>query len=153
MTIRHLARNVPLTLAVLAAGAAALTASTTEANPRAPADETARVRITVGASTFHATLSTSDTAIAFKALLPVTVTMDELNGNEKHAPLPSDLLRHEAKPGRIRAGDLMLYGSRTLVLFYQSFSSTYRYTRIGTVDDVSGLAAALGPGPATITFE
>lgn len=48
----------------------------------------------------------------------------------------------------------MLYGSRTLVLFYETFSSSYSYTRIGVVvDDVSGYASALGSGNVTVSFE
>lgn len=47
----------------------------------------------------------------------------------------------------------MLYGSRTLVLFYETFSSSYSYTRIGVVDDVSGYVSALGSGNVTVSFE
>jgi hypothetical protein len=78
--------------------------------------------------------------------------MSELNGNEKHAPLKGDLPRKDANPGMIHAGDLMLYGSNTLVLFYKTFPTSYSYTRIGKVDDVTGLAAALGSRDVTVTF-
>ena len=47
----------------------------------------------------------------------------------------------------------MLYGSSTLVLFYQTFSTSYRYTKIGGVDNVEGLAKALGVDAITVRFE
>ena len=39
--------------------------------------------ITIGGKAFGATLSDNPTAAAFKALLPLSVSMSELNGNEK----------------------------------------------------------------------
>jgi hypothetical protein len=134
--------------------ASLFSACTTQAAPR-PDDTTAssRVRITVGSSVFAATLSDNAAAKAFAARLPLTVKMADLNANEKHVDLAKDLPRKPSNPGTIRGGDLMLYGSNTLVLFYKTFPTSYSYTRLGTVDDVTGLAAALGSGDVTITFE
>jgi len=47
----------------------------------------------------------------------------------------------------------MLYGSKTLVLFYKTFSTSYSYTKLGEVDDATGLASALGPRDTKVTFE
>jgi hypothetical protein len=110
------------------------------------------VRITVGSTAFAATLSNNETAAAFKAMLPLTLNMADLNGNEKHYDLPTDLPRSPTNPGTIQAGDVMLYGSKTLVLFYKTFPTSYSYTRVAKVDDPSGLAAALGTGNVTVTF-
>ena len=44
------------------------------------------------------------------------------------------------------------YGSDTLVVFYETFQSSYRNTRIGRIPESSGLAKALGPGSQRITF-
>ena len=79
--------------------------------------------------------------------------MTELNGNEKYFNLSNSLPTNASKPSSIQAGDLMMYGSSTLVLFYKTFSTSYSYTKLGRVDDPAGLAAALGSGNVTVTFE
>jgi hypothetical protein len=47
----------------------------------------------------------------------------------------------------------MLYGSNTVVLFYENFSTSYGYTRLGKIDNPAGLATALGSGNVTVTFD
>jgi hypothetical protein len=79
--------------------------------------------------------------------------MVELNGNEKYLDLSPSLPINASNPGTIQVGDLMMYGSSTLVLFYKTFSTSYSYTRLGRIDDVTGLAVALGSGNVTVTFE
>jgi hypothetical protein len=112
-----------------------------------------RITIRVGDKAFAATLSDNATAAAVKKLLPLSLTMTELNGNEKFARLSVRLPTQESRPASIKTGDLMLYGSSTLVLFYESFTTAYSYTAIGRVDDPAGLKAALGGGNVDVTFE
>ena len=112
----------------------------------------ARMWMTINERRFAITLADNNTARAFAAQLPLTLHMEELNGNEKHAKLPTSLPVNASRPGIIRNGDLMLYGVDTLVVFYSTFNSMYSYTRIGRVDDTADLAQALGPGSARITF-
>jgi hypothetical protein len=111
------------------------------------------VTLRIGDEMFVATLVDTPTASAFKALLPLSVRMSELNGNEKLFRLPASLPTQPSRPSSIQSGDLMLYGSDTLVLFYKSFATTYSYTRIGRIDDPAGLERALGPGSVTVTFD
>jgi hypothetical protein len=111
-----------------------------------------RMWIAIHGRRFAVTLADSTTARAFAAQLPLTMVMEELNGNEKHARLPTALPADAKRQGIIRAGDIMLYGDDTLVVFYAGFHSNYSYTRMGRVDDPSGLAQALGPAKARITF-
>jgi hypothetical protein len=108
--------------------------------------------ITIGGKAFGATLFDNSTAAAFKGLLPLSVSMSELNGNEKLYRLPANLPAQPSRPGSIQSGDLMLYGVNTVVLFYKSFATTYSYTRIGRIDDPAGLEPAVGPGSVTVTF-
>jgi hypothetical protein len=111
-----------------------------------------KMDIIIGDRTFTATLYDNTTVDKFKELLPMTVKMTELNGNEKYVDLSSSLPTNATNPRNIQNGDLMLYGSATLVLFYKSFSTSYSYTRLGKIDDASQLASALGSGNVTVTF-
>ena len=112
-----------------------------------------KMKIKIGNSTFTATLYDNATATAFSSLLPLTVSMVDLNGNEKYVDLPRSLPANAANPGTIQNGDLMLYGSSTLVLFYKTFSTSYSYTKLGRIDDVNGLVAALDAGNVNVSFE
>jgi hypothetical protein len=112
-----------------------------------------KMKIKIGTGTFTATLYDNATATAFKSLLPMTVNMTELNRNEKYVDLSGNLPTNASNPGTIQTGDLMLYGSSTLVLFYKTFSTSYHYTKLGRIDDVTGLAAAVGSGNVTVTYE
>lgn len=111
------------------------------------------LKISVGSASFTLTLENNATATAFKALLPMTVNMSEMNSNEKYYYLSENLPTAPSNPGTIQTGDLMLYGSSCLVLFYESFRTFYGYTRLGRMDNPSGLAFALGSGSAKVTFE
>lgn len=112
-----------------------------------------KLKITAGTNVFTATLYDNATATAFKRTLPMTVNMNELNGNEKYFDLPDNLPANASNPGTIQTGDLMLYGSNTLVLFYKSFSTSYRYTKLARIDNPAGLATALGAGNIKVKFE
>ena len=113
----------------------------------------AKMRIIIGSKTFKATLEDNATAGKLKALLPLRVNMTELNGNEKYYDLPTRLPADAGRPGAIQAGDLMLYGDNTLVLFYKPFKTSYTYTRLGRINNPSGLAAAVGTGDVSVAFE
>ncbi|WP_240625722.1 cyclophilin-like fold protein [Spirosoma pollinicola] len=116
------------------------------------------VRIRIGTTSFIATLQDNPTVTAFRARLPMTVSMSELNGNEKLYNFPTSpnagpLPTNASNPRTITTGDLMLYGSTTLVLFYKSFPTSYSYTRLGRIDNPAGLEAALGSGSVTVSLE
>jgi len=108
--------------------------------------------MSVGTQRFAVTVEDNLTARALVQLLPVTLEMAELNGNEKHGRLPRSLPVDGMRPGTIRTGDVLLYGNDTLVVFYQTFRSSYSYTRIGHIAESAGLAQALGPGDPRVTF-
>ena len=113
----------------------------------AEAEAGRQILISAGGRSFSAALYDNE------AMLPMRFEMSELNGNEKYCGLSRSLPVNPARPPGIRAGDLMLYGSDCLVLFYKSFSTTYSYTPLGRIDDPAGLAEALGCGKALVSFQ
>lgn len=114
--------------------------------------ETTRMWMTIGERRFVITLADNEAARAFTSLLPLTLDMEELNGNEKKKELPEPLPTSVSRPGKIHTGDLLLWGARTVVVFYQTFDSPYSYTPLGRIDDPVGLTQALGRGDVRVVF-
>lgn len=69
--------------------------------------------------------------------------MRDLHNNEKYATLPKTLPTNKEYLRTIKKGELMLFGNDTLVLFYDSFSTSYSYTKIGFIEDLKGLKKLL----------
>jgi hypothetical protein len=111
------------------------------------------LKISVGSQVFYANILPSESASALVKQLPFTLSMVELNGNEKYAELKQALPTNAESVGKIQAGDLLLYGNNVLVLFYESFSTPYRYTRIGKLTETAGLEKALGAENCQVKFE
>lgn len=117
----------------------------------AAASEATPIVVRASGRTFAAAVEDTATGRAFLDLLPLTLDMAELNGNEKYrygVSLPTAAQHCDT----VAAGDLMLYGSNCLVLFYGP-AGGYSYTRVGRLLSTDGLAEALGTGTATVTFE
>lgn len=114
--------------------------------------EETRMWMTIGEHRFAMTLADTEAAQAFAARLPLTLDMAELNGNEKHADMAQALPANASRPGTIHAGDLMLYGTGTVVIFYKTFPSAYSYTRLGAVEDPASLAKVVGRRSVRVVF-
>lgn len=114
--------------------------------------EESRMWITIGERRFAATLADTDAAREFAAMLPLILDMDDLNSNEKKFDLSNALTKNTYQPGIIHNGDIMLWGSRTLVVFYKTFDTPYSYTRIGHIENSDDLPRELGHSNAIIRF-
>ncbi|MBQ7454349.1 MAG: hypothetical protein IJS69_04795 [Selenomonadaceae bacterium] len=111
-----------------------------------------KIKISVNGKNFYATLEDNPTARAFAERLPLEADMQELNGNEKYFYLDKNLPSDSVRVGQIHSGELMLFGSNCLVIFYKDFATSYSYTRLGKLDDSSDLEKILGNGNVRVTF-
>ena len=88
----------------------------------------------------------------FATSTPFELEMSDLNGNEKYYTGSDTLPTKPYKPGHIEAGDVMLYGDNTIVIFYKSFDTEYEYTRLGRVVSADSLESVMGSGKVIVEF-
>lgn len=112
-----------------------------------------KVKITISNQEFTATLNDSEAARELIELLPMEVSMSEHNGNEKYYNLPKSMPGRAINPGNVQTGDLMIWSSSTLVLFYAPGRTSYSYIRLGKIDNALGLHEAVGRGSIKVKFE
>lgn len=97
------------------------------------------MNIIIGKQIFQIELVSNQATKGLIARLPINLKMNDLHGNEKYAYFPEILPTQEEKVDEIKKGDIMLYGSDYLVLFYKTFSTNYSYTKIGKVKEADQL--------------
>lgn len=123
-------------------------------NPKAGVpDKTAASSVTIGEKVYRARFYDNAAAEALMEQMPMELDMEDLHGNEKYHYLPDSLPTDTESIGSIRAGDIMLFGSDCLVLFYEDFQTTFSYTRIGHLEDPADLADTLGSGSVKVSFD
>ncbi len=120
-----------------------------ENNKESDAKMNLNINVVIDNKTYNAKLEENETAQSFINILPQEYNMNELNGNEKYIYLDNILPTNSYKPEHIEKGDIMLYGNNCLVVFYKSFDTSYSYTKIGHIENLSDL----GNKNITIKFE
>lgn len=88
---------------------------------------------------YSITLEDNETVDALINNMPLNLSMSNLNGNEFYSYLDFTLPTNSYNPGKINKGDIYLYGNNCLVIFYESFNTSYSYTKIGKLDDIETL--------------
>ena len=110
------------------------------------------INIKIDNEVFAAKLYDNKTTREIVKNFPMTCNMSELNGNEKYYYTDTSYPTNSRRMGRINAGDIMLYGNNCIVVFYESFNTSYSYTPLGHIDNSEGLASAVGNGSVTVSF-
>ena len=109
-----------------------------------------KISIIVENKTFDAVLYDVKAAEEFYSMLPLTMDMSAMP-HEKYFYLNRNLTSEPRKVENIEEGDMMLWGNNCFVLFYESFSSSYSYTKLGKLENTQGFADALGQAGVTVT--
>ncbi|MDD6513691.1 cyclophilin-like fold protein [Sharpea azabuensis] len=99
---------------------------------------TVKIVMTINNKDFVISLKQNKATNALIKQLPLTMTMKDLNGNEKYHYIQKHLPTETEFIEKIEAGDFMLFGDNCLVFFYKSFSTHYSYTKLGRIEDVEG---------------
>ena len=110
---------------------------------------TMKMNVQIGNQTFTATLADTTAAQEFAQMLPMTITLDDYGGFEKVGSLGRSLTTSNSQT-TTAAGDIVLYNSSNIVMFYGS--NSWSYTRLGKIDDLTGWADALGSNSVTAIF-
>ena len=101
--------------------------------------EVKEMKVTINNNEYSINLENNSAAKKLVELAPLEIEMDELNGNEKYIYLSNDFPIDSYKPGHIEQGDVMLFDTNCLVIFYKSFDTPYSYTKIGHIDNLPDL--------------
>ncbi|MDY5051655.1 MAG: cyclophilin-like fold protein [Candidatus Mucispirillum faecigallinarum] len=115
--------------------------------------ENINITLDINGKIFNAVFYNNETAQKFAEMLPVTMNMTELNGNEKYYYLNTTLPVNSERVDTIKKGDIMLYGNNCIVIFYESFNTSYSYTKIGYIENPDNIKDALGSGSVNVTFK
>ncbi|MGY3454318.1 cyclophilin-like fold protein [Bradyrhizobium sp. USDA 4353] len=112
------------TATLLAAGlmlALAHDANADGAAAHARPGQTMKLRLTIGAKILSATLVDSPTTRDFLALLPLSLTMNDLFGREKFAPLPRALAEGGERRRDYAIGDVIYWSpGPDVAIYYRS---------------------------------
>ena len=112
-------------------------------------EQTKSIKVTINDKEYTLNLEDNGTARKLVEILPLETKMQELNGNEKYVYLSEILPVYSYKPKRINKGDVMLFDSGCIVIFYKSFDNKgYSYTKIGHIDNLDDL----GSGDVQVKF-
>lgn len=122
-------------------------------NCNAFGDNMQNIIITIENKKYEAILYDNSTTKELIKKFPITITMSDLNGNEKYYNFSKSFSTSSENVANINKGDIMLFGDNCLVIFYKSFSTRYKYTKLGYIKNTEDLKNYFGKGDISITFE
>ena len=122
-------------------------------NCNAFGDDMQNIIITIKNKKYEAILYDNSTVRELIKNFPISITMSDLYGNEKYYNFSKSFSTSSENVANINKGDIMLFGDNCLVIFYKSFSTRYKYTKLGYIKNTEDLENSFGKGDISITFE
>ncbi len=110
-----------------------------ELNVKKKEEEEVKMHLVIDNDPYEVILEDNETVKELLTMLPLEMEMQELNGNEKYYYLNKSLKTAKSVPSAIFRGDIYLYDDNCLVLFYQNFTTSFSYTKIGHVNNLKDL--------------
>ena len=122
-------------------------------NCNAFGDNMQNIIITIKNKEYEAVLYDNSTVRELIKNFPISITMSDLYENEKYYNFSKSFSTSSENVANINKGDIMLFGDNCLVIFYKSFSTRYKYTKLGYIKNLEDLENSLGKGDISITFD
>ncbi|MGO1989727.1 cyclophilin-like fold protein [Mammaliicoccus vitulinus] len=97
------------------------------------------LKIETDTTVFSVSLFDNETTQHLLERMPLSITMHDLNNNEKYYNFNATFPTNTQKIKRVHKGDIMLYQDSYLVIFYKSFNTTFKYTPVGTITNPESL--------------
>ena len=144
------AQTAPETVQQVQAASSAAPAALGETSSEEETDM--KINVDVGGESFTATLENNAATAALVDMLEsgsLVIEMSDYAGFEKVGSLGMRLPSSNRQL-TTNSGDIVLYNSSQIVIFYGS--NSWSYTLLGRIDDLTGWAEALGSGDVTVTF-
>lgn len=110
------------------------------------------MKVQINEQFFNVELENNPGAEAFYDMLreeSITIHMRDYAGFEKVGTLGRSLPTQDRQT-TTQPGDIVLYNGNQIVIFYGS--NSWSYTRLGKIQDLTGLEKALGTGNIEVTF-
>ena len=113
---------------------------------------TESIRIRLAGETVAVTLEAGEAARAFRALLPLTLTLKDHNGTEKIGDLPRRLsVQGEPSGADPEPGDIAYYAPwGNLAIYYEDFEYSRGLVRLGRLSRIPDAFRQAGPVKVTI---
>ena len=112
-----------------------------------------KILITIGNDSYMADFYESDVSKSLMEQFPLTIKMDEHQGQEYFSPLENRPYGESENTDAIVPGDITLCNSSSISIFYNQPAGSVSYVKLGHINNPEGLDSSLSRCEGRVTFE